>query len=161
MFANVVMKMKPPYIVNSLTWLWKTIEVSWVLWTYLKVGEIVVVQVFESVEDEHMRCHIVLFSNNVHVWVYSILNFWKNFIIFLHIMLEYNIGKILNKKLNLSYFIKWKFEYICEKNVVYPCILKHKHIPIFKKWFKFFMEVENIFNHVILHSLNRVWIPCD
>ncbi len=81
MLANVVMTMKLFYIVNSLIWLWKTIETSWVLWTnmfeYLKVVEIVVVQVFESVEDENMvenrlrwpllRCHIVLLFKDVHV----------------------------------------------------------------------------------------------
>jgi hypothetical protein len=41
-----------------------------------------------------LECHIVLLSRGVHVWMYSTLNFWKNFTIFLHIMLEYNLGKI-------------------------------------------------------------------
>jgi hypothetical protein len=57
MLANIMMTMKLLYIVNSLIWLWKTTGASWVLWIdmfeYLKVVEIVVVQVFESVEDEH------------------------------------------------------------------------------------------------------------
>lgn len=43
--------------------------------------------------------HIVLFFGDVHVWVYPILNSWKIFIIFLHIMLEYNLEKRLKKKL--------------------------------------------------------------
>lgn len=48
--------MKPPYDVNPLTQLWKTIEVSQVLRTsmfeYLKVVKITIVQVLGSVEDE-------------------------------------------------------------------------------------------------------------
>jgi hypothetical protein len=46
-----------------------------------------------------LGCHIVLFSRDVHVWVYPISNFRKIFTIFLHIMLEYNLGKILEKKI--------------------------------------------------------------
>jgi hypothetical protein len=48
MLANVVMTIKPLYIVNSLTWFWKPIEISWILqidvFEYLKVVKIVVVQ---------------------------------------------------------------------------------------------------------------------
>jgi hypothetical protein len=35
------------------------------------------------------------FWGGVHVSMYPISNFWKNFIIFLHIILEYNLGKIV------------------------------------------------------------------
>jgi len=38
------------------------------------------------------------FFIGVHVWVYPISKFWKNFTIFLHIMLKYNLGKILENK---------------------------------------------------------------
>jgi hypothetical protein len=43
--------------------------------------------------------HIVLFSKDVHAWVYPTSNVWRIFKIFLHIMLEYNLGKRLKKKL--------------------------------------------------------------
>jgi hypothetical protein len=40
-----------------------------------------------------LGCHIVLLSRDVHVWMYPTSNLWKNFTIFLHIILEYNLGK--------------------------------------------------------------------
>jgi hypothetical protein len=43
--------------------------------------------------------HIVLFSRDVHVWVYLTSNFWKIFTIFLYIILKYNLDKKLEKKL--------------------------------------------------------------
>jgi len=46
-----------------------------------------------------LGCHIVLLSGGVHVWLYPTSNFWKNFAIFLYIVLEYNLGKILKNKL--------------------------------------------------------------
>jgi len=42
---------------------------------------------------------IILIFRDVHVWVYPTSNFWKIFTIFLHIMLESNLGKKLEKKL--------------------------------------------------------------
>ncbi len=46
-----------------------------------------------------LGCHIVLLSSDVHVWAYPTSNFWNIFTIFLHIMLEYNLGKKFKKKL--------------------------------------------------------------
>jgi hypothetical protein len=42
-------------------------------------------------------------------------------------MLGYNLGKIL-KKYFISFYNNKKLEYICENNVVYMCIQKHKYI---------------------------------
>jgi hypothetical protein len=46
-------------------------------------------------------------------------------------------------------------------NVVYMYIQKQKYIPNKFKWFLIFMKVNGILNHVVSHSLNHVWIPCD
>jgi hypothetical protein len=46
-----------------------------------------------------LSCHIVLLFKNVHVWMYPTSNSWKIFTIFLHIMLEYNLGKRKGEKL--------------------------------------------------------------
>jgi hypothetical protein len=48
-----------------------------------------------------LGCHIVLFYRGVHVWLYPTSNFWKKSQYFLHIMLKYNMGKILEN----NYFI--------------------------------------------------------
>jgi hypothetical protein len=41
-----------------------------------------------------LGCQIVFLSMDVHVWVYTTLNFWNEITIFLYIMLKYNISKI-------------------------------------------------------------------
>jgi hypothetical protein len=51
-------------------------------------------------------CHIVLLSRDLYVWMYPTSNIWKNFTIFLHIMLEYNLDKILRKKFISFYKVK-------------------------------------------------------
>ncbi len=61
-----------------------------------------------------LGCHIVLFSMDVHVWIYPISNFWENFRIFLDIMLKYNLAKRLEKKLFHLILISGRLEYICE-----------------------------------------------
>jgi hypothetical protein len=50
-----------------------------------------------------LGCHIILLCRDVHVWIYPTSNFWRIFIMILHIMLEYNLGKRLENK--LFYFI--------------------------------------------------------
>ncbi len=61
MLVNATMARKPPYDVNPLTQLWRTIEASQVLRTgmleYLKVVKITIVQVFGSIEDECTSQH--------------------------------------------------------------------------------------------------------
>jgi hypothetical protein len=46
-----------------------------------------------------LGCHVILLSKGMHVRVYPTSNFWKIFTIFLHILLKYNLGKRLEKKL--------------------------------------------------------------
>jgi hypothetical protein len=46
-----------------------------------------------------LGCHITLLSKNVHVGLYPTSKFWTIFTIVLHIMLKYNLSKILRKKL--------------------------------------------------------------
>ncbi len=58
-----------------------------------------------------LGCHIVTlyyFPKNVHVWMYPTSNFWKNFILLLHIMLGYNLNKILEKETISFHFIMWE-----------------------------------------------------
>jgi hypothetical protein len=65
-------------------------------------------------------------------------------------MLEYNLGKRLEKK--LFHFILWsgRLEYICENE----CNV-HVYSKTQMKWFLVFMKVEGILNHVTSH--NHVW----
>jgi len=82
-------------------------------------------------------------------------NFWKQFTIFLHIMLKYNLSKILLKNYSF-HFIKWEIEIYLWKQMLCTCVLKNKNI--FQKTFKWFliiMKVESILNHVISHNLNH------
>jgi hypothetical protein len=46
-----------------------------------------------------LGCHIILLSKGVHVWMYPTSHFWKKFVIFFHIMIEYNLGNIFKNKL--------------------------------------------------------------
>jgi hypothetical protein len=46
-----------------------------------------------------LGCHFIMFFKDVHVWICPISNFWKPFIIFLHII-NITLGKILEKKKN-------------------------------------------------------------
>jgi len=75
-----------------------------------------------------LGCHIVLLSKDVHVWAYLISNFQKIFTIFLHIMLEYNLGKKLEKNNFISFYKVGDYSIFVEMNVVYMCVQKHKHI---------------------------------
>ncbi len=55
-----------------------------------------------------LRCQIILLFKGVHAWIYPTSDFWKNFITFLHIMLEYTLGKIFRKEIISFHFIKGK-----------------------------------------------------
>jgi hypothetical protein len=59
--------------------------------------------------------------------MYSISNLRKIFTIFLHIMLKYNLRKILEKK--LFHFIKWEIGVFMKTNVMYLCTKKHEYTP--------------------------------
>jgi hypothetical protein len=58
-----------------------------------------------------LGCHIVLLYKVVHVWMYPASNI---FIVFLHNMLEYNLGKRLEKKLLHVIFKGGRLEYTYE-----------------------------------------------
>jgi hypothetical protein len=47
---------------------------------------------------------------------------------FLHIMLEYKLGKILKKIILISFYKVGDWSIFVETNVVYLCIQKHKCI---------------------------------
>jgi len=55
-----------------------------------------------------LRCQIILLFKGVHAWIYPTADFWKKFITFLHIMLEYTLGKIFKKQIISFHFIKGK-----------------------------------------------------
>jgi hypothetical protein len=77
-----------------------------------------------------LGCHILLFFKGVHVWIYPIPNFWKNFITFLNIMLEYTLGKILKLKNYFISFYKGKdWNIFVKTNAMYLCTQKHKYTP--------------------------------
>jgi len=100
-------------VYNSNLWIWDTFERPSIV--------VVCENPFES--------HIVLLSKDVNVWMYPISNFWKNFTLFLHIMLKYNIRKILEKKLFHSMYKVRVLSIVVKTNVMYLCIQKHKYIP--------------------------------
>jgi hypothetical protein len=81
-----------------------------------------------------LSCHNVLVSRGVHVWVYLTSSFWKNFTIFFHVMLEYNLCKILKKKLFHFIYKVGDWNIFVQTNVVClcACVLvykDHKYIP--------------------------------
>jgi hypothetical protein len=75
-----------------------------------------------------LGCHIVLLSSDVHVWMYTTSNFWKSFTIFLHIMLDITLGKILEKNYFISFYKVGDWSIFVETNVMYMCTQKHKYI---------------------------------
>jgi hypothetical protein len=66
-------------------------------------------------------------------------NFWKNFTIFLHIMLEYNLGKILKNK-KFHFILSERSEYICENKC---------SVPMYSK--------TQIYSKNNLHDLKSLW----
>jgi len=76
-----------------------------------------------------LGCHIRLFFKGVHVWIYLTPNFWKNFITFLHIMLEYTLGKILKKRIISFHFIKGKIGIYLWKQMQCTYVFKNTNIP--------------------------------
>jgi hypothetical protein len=75
--------------------------------TYVLINRSVKLFKVKTHYDHPLWGHIVLLSKDVHVWMYPTSNFWKIFTIFLHITLEYNLGKRLENKLFHS-IIKWE-----------------------------------------------------
>jgi hypothetical protein len=109
-----------------------------------------------------LECHIVLLWRGVHVWMYLTSNFWKNFIIFLHIMLKYNLKNILKKNYFISFYKVRGWNIFVETNVMYQCTKKKQ--LYFKNNFKIIYNIYESWryeNQVISHSLNHVWIPYD
>ncbi len=76
-----------------------------------------------------LGCHIVLLSKDVHVWMYPTSNFWKIFIIFLHIILEYKLGQRFFKNYFISFYKVRDYNIFVEMNVMYLCTQKHKYTP--------------------------------
>jgi hypothetical protein len=87
------------YCDNSLFTCWSQFNAEIFYYFYFILSDVKIYLGEKTLQWFPLGCHIVLLSQDVHVWMYSISNFWKIFTIFLHIMLEYNLGKRLKKKL--------------------------------------------------------------
>jgi hypothetical protein len=75
-----------------------------------------------------LGCHILLLFRGVHVWIYPTSNFWKNFITFWHIMLEYIIDKLFKKIIISFQFIKGKIKIYLWKQMQCTYVLRNTNI---------------------------------
>jgi hypothetical protein len=91
------------YFINDPT-IWQyfcksnNVHINAKFWVVLLVGRSTIHKLVEgenTLQWTLLGCHMVLLFKDVHVWMYPTSKFWKNFTILLHIMLEYDVSKIL------------------------------------------------------------------
>jgi hypothetical protein len=102
------------YFINDPT-IWQyfcksnNVHINAKFWVVLLISRSTIHKPFEgenTLEWTPLGCHMVLLFKDVHVWMYATSKFWKNSTIFLHIMLEYDVSKILEIYIFHFLFIK-------------------------------------------------------
>jgi hypothetical protein len=85
------------YFINDPT-IWQyfcksnNVHINAKFWVVFLVGRSTTHKLFQgenTLRWPRLGCHMVLLFKDVHVWMYPTFKFWKNFTIFLHIILEY------------------------------------------------------------------------
>jgi hypothetical protein len=102
------------YFINDPT-IWQyfcksnNVHINAKFWVVLLISRSTIHKPFEgenTLQWTPLGCHMVLSFKDVHVWMYPTSKFWKNSTIFLHIMLKYDVSKILEIYIFLFLFIK-------------------------------------------------------
>jgi len=102
------------YFINDPT-IWQyfcksnNVHINAKFWVVLLISRSTIHKPFEgenTLQWTPLGCHMVFSFKDVHVWMYPTSKFWKNSTIFLHIMLKYDVSKILEIYIFLFLFIK-------------------------------------------------------